>query len=203
MNADAARRLEASAAVVGSAARADALTLLTGSVLESAIKAVRGVAEDTGKGAVGEVTSDILAVRGILSGTFASTEVMLRRLIYQRMTQAINAGFVAEVQAQNEALPEALRITAEDQRGLLANYPVVGNTSVETADHNARSWRFAADGIVGKAVAFGDPGSTPALLLEQARTTSGVVGRAVEEAFVAGQGAARKAIGVALERALG
>jgi hypothetical protein len=203
MNDAQASALTKQAAESGAVAAARMQAILVGSTVDAAIAAIRAVAPDQGRGA-GEAVADLSDVRVALAEEFNATESRIVVDMAAWMVDGIKAGFVAEVEAQNEALPDALDIvTTPDELDALVAYPVQGNTAQETSIHNARVWRFGADAAVGKAASFGDATVLPATLVELANRTSSVCGRAVEESFVAGQGAARRAVAAALQRAIG
>jgi len=202
MNEAQATELTDQATALGAAAQQRMMVILLGSVVDSAVKAIRAVAPDLGRD--DEAIADLVEVRSALVEEFSATEARIAVDMAAWMVEAIRTGFIAEVEAQNKALPDALDIVPQDkQLDALAAYPVHGNTAQETAAHNARVWRFGADAAVGKAASFGDASVLPESLAELANRTSSVCGRAVEEAFVAGQGAARRAVSFALQRAIG
>lgn len=198
-----ATRLTEQAAALGAAADQRMATILLGSVVEASVAAIRAVQADQGRGA-GEAVADLVEVRSVLADEFTATEQRIVVDLGAWMVDAIRLGFAAEVEAQNEALPDALDLVTDGATlDGLALYPVQGNTAAETAAHNARVWRFGADAAVGRASAFGDASILPETLAELARRSAGNAGRAVEESFVAGQGAARRAVAVVLQRAIG
>lgn len=202
MNEAQATALTDQAAALGAKAAQRMNVILLGSVVDASVQAIRAVAPDQGRD--DEAVADLVDVRAALVEEFTATEERIMVDMSAWMVEAIRLGFIAEVEAQNEALPDALDIVPQDrQLDALAAYPVQGNTAQETATHNARVWRFGADAAVGKAASFGDASVLPESLAELAARTSSVTGRAVEEAFVAGQGAARRAVSFALQRAVG
>jgi hypothetical protein len=195
-----AKDLERAAALEGESTKATALGLLAAAATE-ATRVVLAVQKDEGRGAVGEAVADLAQTRAELSGIFARTEASLSALIRNRMTLAVQHGFVAEIKGQNEALPESVRVVPGDDLAGLSGYPVIGNTPAETGRHNAATWRFGAESVVGQAAAFGGVATLGIAMLDLANRSAAVAGRAVEEAFVAGQGAARRTIGLSLQRA--
>lgn len=202
MNEAQATALTDQAAALGAKAAQRMNVILLGSVVDASVQAIRAVAPDQGRD--DEAVADLVEVRAALVEEFSATEERIMVDMAAWMVEAIRLGFIAEVEAQNEALPDALDIVPQDrQLDALAAYPVQGNTAQETAAHNGRVWRFGADAAVGKAASFGDASVLPESLAELAARTSSVTGRAVEEACVAGQGAARRAVSFALQRAVG
>jgi hypothetical protein len=200
MTNDEAEKLVERADQAGIMAASRTINLLATASTDAMIAAIRSVSGDSGAG-LDEQRKDLLAVRTKLSSAFASTESALAVLVVTQMGVAVVSGFMAEVDAQNEALPEKTVIKPDKKEALLlAELPILGNTRQETAAHIAGSWRFAVEGDVGKAAAIGDASTLPPAILDTNRKTANQVANAVAESWVAGQGAARRAIGIALTR---
>lgn len=198
MTADEAEKLATRAAEIGKASGADILVLLNKTLLQAAQLAVDQTIIDLGR--TDETSSDVAQVRAALSSELETSQIALVFHIRDDMQKAIQSGYHAEVIAQNAALPGGIELSSTIDTRMLEVYPVMGATATEVAMHNARVWRFGAESAAGQAAALGDPSILPVAFATLAERTAGVAARAVEEAFVAGQQAARRAVGLALSR---
>lgn len=120
------------------------------------------------------------------------------------MEEALLAGFLAEIRGQDAATPDAVAIQADVSglAALLALQPVQGHTCARTGAYQGQAYAFGAEGVLGSAVALGSPLAVPPGMQEEARLAGNRAGSAVAEAFHTGAGAARLAVGAALQRAV-
>lgn len=200
MNREEAKKLVNQADEAGAAAAARVLSVLSVMSTGAMVSVIRSVSVDSGAG-IDEQRQDLIVIRAELSSLFSDTEAALSDLVSVQMGIALISGFMAEVEAQNEALPDGTVIKPDKKESLLlVDLPILGNTRQETATHIASTWRFTVEGDVGKAAAVGDASILPPALMDTNRKTSNQVANAVTEAWVSGQGAARKAVGIALTR---
>lgn len=201
MNPAAAATLTKKAEALGVDAGKRIALIVTKPVIEAALIALQHAAGDSGGGAKEELL-DVVQVRIELSQIFNETAKRLNDQLYVDMLGALNLGYDDEVKAQNEALPESIQLKNATAPDWLTQYPIVGNDAGSTALHNSGVWRFGAEGAVGVAASTGNAAVLPIKLNDLAQRTESVSARSVEEAYVAGQQAARKAIGIALSGAL-
>lgn len=111
------------------------------------------------------------------------------------LADAVAAGWLAELREEGRDMPQ-VQIDAQPlDRASAALVLVHGHSLGQLADNRARLWAFGATGLAGE-----QEGTAAGLwfLLEQSQTA---MVAEVEEAWVAGQGAARRALAAALARA--
>jgi hypothetical protein len=196
--ADAASNFGASVAAAVEASLTRRALLLAGRAADAVKKAA---ATREAKTLIAEAAADVAAVRTVIAPELASGEAAVEAETAQALLAGLRAGFDAGAAEQDGLLPDGVTVRVGAVEGL-ERWPIVGHDALAIATYQAAGWRFAAESLLGVASASGNASGILPGLADLARTTGTRAGQAAAEAFAAGVGAARIAVGEALRAAI-